>query len=191
LKGTTIPPNNTPSSKTPDIDIPELNIKEDPNRTHMWSAEEWAIRNAPIARHEPWGQQTEQKNPWDYNIKIVPDEEKRSFLSAAVTTTLQCNAASGEASESNQGHNTRLSPTNPMRYMPGVGFIHQQHYTNSKENNLVHNPQTQEKMSIPPAPTSTGLCNFCKGEGHYASTCEVKHQCNGRQFLIFVLVRIS
>jgi len=74
LKATTIPPNNTPSSETPDIDIPEVNIKEAPNRTHMWYAEEWAIRNAPIARHEPWGQQPAQNNPWDYNIKIVPDE---------------------------------------------------------------------------------------------------------------------
>jgi len=53
LKATTIPPNNTPSYETPDVDIPELNIKEAPNSTHMWSAEEWAIRNAPIARHEP------------------------------------------------------------------------------------------------------------------------------------------
>jgi len=40
----------------------------------MWPAEEWAIRNASIARRKPWGQQTEQKNLWDYNIKIVPDE---------------------------------------------------------------------------------------------------------------------
>jgi len=29
-------------------------------------------------------------------------------------------------------------------------------------------------MSIPPAPTATCRCNFCKGEGHYASICEVK-----------------
>jgi len=29
-------------------------------------------------------------------------------------------------------------------------------------------------MSIPPAPTATHRCNFCKGEGHYASTCEAK-----------------
>jgi len=40
LKATTIPPNNTPSSETPDIDIAELNIKEAPNHTHMWSAAE-------------------------------------------------------------------------------------------------------------------------------------------------------
>jgi len=40
LKATTIPPNNTPSSVTADIDIPELNVKEAPNCTHMWSAEE-------------------------------------------------------------------------------------------------------------------------------------------------------
>jgi len=86
LKATTIPPNNTPSSETPDIDVPELNIKEAPNRTHMWSAEEWAIRNAPIARHEPWGQQRAQNNSWNYPIKIVPEEERPSFLSAAVTT---------------------------------------------------------------------------------------------------------
>jgi len=52
LKATTIPPNNTPSSETTDIDIPELNIKDAPNRTHMWSAEEWATRKAPIARQE-------------------------------------------------------------------------------------------------------------------------------------------
>jgi len=88
IETTTIPPNNTLSSKTPYIDIPEINIKEASNHTDMWSAEEWAIRNARIARHEPWGQQTEQRNPWDYNIKIVPDEERRSFLSAAVTTRL-------------------------------------------------------------------------------------------------------
>jgi len=62
LKAATIPPNNTPSSDTPNIDIPELNFKEAPNRTHMWSAEEWTIRNALIAPHEPWGKQTEQKN---------------------------------------------------------------------------------------------------------------------------------
>jgi len=125
LKATTIPPNNTPSSETPDIDIPKLNIKEAPNRTHMWSAEEWAIRNDPIARHEPCGQEPSQNNPWDYNIKIVPDEERPSFLSAAVTTRSQHNAASREASGSYQGHNTLLSPTNPMRYVPGVGFMHQ------------------------------------------------------------------
>jgi len=176
LKATAIPSNNTPSSETPDIDIPELTIKEAPNRTHMWSAEEWAIRNAPIARHEPWGQQTEQKNPWDYNIKIVPDEERPSFLYAAVTTRSQRNTASGEASGSNQGHNTLLSPTNPMRYVLGVGFMHQQHHTNSEENNLVPNPQTQEKTSIPPAPTATRRCNFCKGEGYYASICKAKRK---------------
>jgi len=63
LKAPTIPPNNTPYSKTPDIDIAELNIKEAPNRIHMWTAEEWAIRNAPIARHDPWNQQAEENNP--------------------------------------------------------------------------------------------------------------------------------
>jgi len=62
LKATTIPPNNTASSETPDIDIPEINIKEAPNRTHMWSTEEWAIRNTPFARHEPVGQQSAQNN---------------------------------------------------------------------------------------------------------------------------------
>jgi len=139
----------------------------------MWYVAEWSIRNAPISRPEPWGQ-TEQKNPWDYNIKIVPDEEKRLVLCATVTTRSRRNVASGEASRSNQGHNTLLSPTNPMRYMPGVGFMHQQHPTNSEENNLVHNPQTQENNSIPRAPTSTPRCNFCKGEGYYASTCEAK-----------------
>jgi len=167
LKATTIPPNNTPSSETPDIDISKLNIKEAPNRTHMWSAEEWAIRNAPIAPHEPWGQQPAQNNPWDYIIKIVPDEERPSFLSAAVTTRSELNAASGEASGSNQGHNTLLSLTNPMRYVPGVGCMHQQHDTNTEENNLVYNPQIQEKMSISRAPTATRRCNFCKGERHH------------------------
>jgi len=63
LKATTIPPNNTPSSESPDINIPELNVKEAPNRTDMWSAEEWAIRNASIAGHEPWGQLPAQNNP--------------------------------------------------------------------------------------------------------------------------------
>jgi len=145
LKATTIPPNITLSSETPDIDIPELNIKEGPNRTRMWSTEEWAIRNATIAPHEPWGEQTEEKNPWDYNIKIVPDEERPSFLSAVLTTRSQCNAASGQASGSNQGHTTLLSPTNPMKYMPGVGFMHQQHPTANEENNHIQDTQTQEK----------------------------------------------
>jgi len=107
---------------------------------------------------------------------IVPDEERPSSLSAAITTRLQCNSASGEASGSNQGHNTLLSPTNPMRYVPGVGFMHKQHHTNSEENNLVHNPQTEEKTSIPAAPNTTRGCNFRKGEGHYASTWEAKHK---------------
>jgi len=176
LKATTIPPNNTHSYDTSDIDNPELNCEEAPNRTHMWSAEEWAIRNAPIARHEPWGPPNEQKNPWDYNIKIIPDEETHSFLSAAVNTRSHCYAASGEAGGSNQGQNTLLSPTNPMRYVPDVGFMHQQHHTPNKENNDVQDPQTQEKTSIPPAPTATRRCNFCKGEGHYASTCEAKRK---------------
>jgi len=63
-----------------------------------------------------------------------------------------------------------------MRYLLGVGFIYQQHHTTSEENNLVHDPQTQEKTSIPPAPTATRHCNFCKGEGHYTSTCKVKRK---------------
>jgi len=79
LKATTIPRNNTSSSETPDIDISELNLKEAPNRTQMWSEEEWAIRITPIARHEPWVPQPAQNNPWDYNIKIVPDEERPSY----------------------------------------------------------------------------------------------------------------
>jgi len=176
LKAPTIPPNNTPSSETPDIDIPELNVKEAPNRTYMWSAEEWPIRNPSITRHEPWDQQPAHNNPWDYNIKIVPDEERPSFLSAAVTTRSQRNAASGEASGSNQDHNTLLSPTNAMGYVPGVGFIQQQHHTSNEENNHIQDPQTQEKTSIPPAPTATRRCNFCIGEGHYASTCEAKRK---------------
>jgi len=176
LKATTIIPNNTPSSETPDIDIPELNIKEASNRSHMCSPGEWAIRNVPIARHEPWDQQPAQNNPWDYYIKIVPDKERPPFLSAAVPTRSQRNAASGEASGSNQGHNTLLSLTNPMRYVPGVGFMHQQHHTSNEENNHVQDPQPQEKTSIPPAPTATRRCNFCKGERHYASTCEAKRK---------------
>jgi len=135
LKATTIPSNNTPSSETPAIDIPELNLKKGPKRTHMWSAEEWAIRNASMARHEPWGQRTEQNNPWDYNIKIVPEKERRTFLSATVTTRSKRNTASVEASTSNQGHNTLLSPTNPMRYVPGVGFMRTQQHMTSEENN--------------------------------------------------------
>jgi len=61
-----------------------------------------------------------------------------------------------------------------MRYMPGVGFMQQQHYTTSEGDNPVHDPQTQVKMSIPPAPTATQRCNFCKGEGHNAATFEAK-----------------
>jgi len=60
--------------------------------------------------------------------------------------------------------------------MPGGGFMHQQHHTSNEENNYVQNPQPQEKTSIPPAPTATRRCNFCKGEGHYASTCEAKRK---------------
>ena len=176
MKAITIPPNNTPFSETPDIVIPQFNPKEATNCTHMWSAEEWAIRNTPIARHELWVQQPVQNNSWDYNIKIVPDEERPSFPSAVVTTRSQCNVASGEASRSNQGHNTLLSPTNAMRYRTGVGFMHQQHYTTIEEHNLVHEPQAQEKSSIPPSPTTTPRCNFCKGERYYASTCDANHK---------------
>jgi len=63
-----------------------------------------------------------------------------------------------------------------MRYVPVVGFMHQQHHTSNEENNHVQDPQPQEKTSIPPAPTATHRCNFCKGEGHYASTCEAKRK---------------
>jgi len=63
-----------------------------------------------------------------------------------------------------------------MTYVPGVGIMHQQHHTNSKENNLLHNTQTQEQTSIPPAPTATRRCKFCKREGHYASTCKAKRK---------------
>jgi len=142
----------------------------------MWSVEQWGIRNAPSARHKLWVQQPARNNPWDYNIKIVSGEERHSFLSAAVTTRSQCNVSSGEASGSNRGHNTLLFPTNPVRYVPGVGFMHQQHNTTSEKNNLVHNPQIQEKTSIPPAPTTTRRCNFCKGEEDYASTWEAKRE---------------
>ena len=87
LKPTTIPPNNTPSSEISDINIDKLNIKEAPNRTHMWSGEEeWVIRIAPIACHNPYGQQPERNNPWYYNIKIIQEEETPMFLSAAVST---------------------------------------------------------------------------------------------------------
>jgi len=103
----------------------------------MGSTEEWAIRIAPIARHEPWGQQPAQNNQLNYNNKIVPDEERPSFLSATVSTRSQPNVASGEASRSNYSHNTLLSPTNPMRYVPVVGFMHQQNHITSEENNLI------------------------------------------------------
>jgi len=59
-----------------------------------------------------------------------------------------------------------------MRYVPGVGFIHQQPYTTTEENKLVCYPQRQEKTSIPSAPTTAYRYNFCKGEGHYLSICE-------------------
>jgi len=61
-----------------------------------------------------------------------------------------------------------------MRYVPGVGFMHQQHHATSEKNNSVLDLPIQEKTSIPPAPTATRRCNFCKGEAHYTSTCEAK-----------------
>jgi len=54
--------------------------------------------------------------------------------------------------------------------------MHQQEHTNSGENNHVHNPQTQERTSVPPAPTTTRQVNFYKGEEHYASTCKAKRK---------------
>jgi len=63
-----------------------------------------------------------------------------------------------------------------MRYVPGVGFMHQQHQTSNEENNYVRDPQIQEKTSIPPAPTATRRCNFCKGEGYYVSKWKAKHK---------------
>jgi len=56
--------------------------------------------------------------------------------------------------------------------------MYQQYYTTSEENNIVYDPQTQEKTSIPPTPTATLHCNFCKGEGHYASTRKAKRKAN-------------
>ena len=52
--------------------------------------------------------------------------------------------------------------------------MHQQHHTSNEVNNHVQDPQRQEKKLIPPTPTTTRQCNFCKGEGHYASTREAK-----------------
>jgi len=98
FKATIIPPNNTVYYESQDIDIQELNINEALNSTHIWTAEEWAIRNTPIARYDPWYQQPERNNPRDYNIYIVPEEERTSFLSAATNTRSQRNAASAEAS---------------------------------------------------------------------------------------------
>ena len=135
-----------------------------------------AIRIDSFAIHDPWDQQPEPQNPCGFKIKIVPDKKRPSFLSAAVTSRLQCNAAAGEASGSNQDHNTLLAPTNPIRYMPGVGFIHQHHHTTSEKNNFVHDSHTQEKTAIPPTPTATRRCNFCKGEEHYASTCNARRK---------------
>ena len=55
-------------------------------------------------------QHTENITSLHYNIEIVPEKERLSFLSVAVTTRSQCNEASAEASGSNQGYNTLLSP---------------------------------------------------------------------------------
>jgi len=65
--------------------------------------------------------------------------------------------------------------------------MHQQHHTTRGENNLVHNPQTQEKASTPPAPTATHRCNFCKGAGRFASTCEAKLKAGSDLRCIIVL----
>jgi len=54
--------------------------------------------------------------------------------------------------------------------------MHQQHYISNEENNLIQDPQRQVKTSIPPAPTATRRCNFCKGEGQHGSTCEAKRK---------------
>jgi len=54
--------------------------------------------------------------------------------------------------------------------------MHQQRHSSNEENNHVQDPQIQENTSIPPAPTATRRYNFCKGEGHYASTCEGKRK---------------
>jgi len=54
--------------------------------------------------------------------------------------------------------------------------MHQQYHITSEENNLVPDPQTQEKTSIPAEPTATRRYNFCKGEGYYASTCKAKRK---------------
>jgi len=99
MKATTIPSNNTSSFETPNIDIHEFNIKEATNCTHMWTAEEWTIKNAPNVCYDAWYQQPEQNNLWDYNIKIIPEKERPCFPSPAVTTRQQHNAASGEHQE--------------------------------------------------------------------------------------------
>jgi len=51
-----------------------------------------------------------------------------------------------------------------------------QHHITIEEHNLAYDPQTQEKTSIPPAPTATRHCNLYKGMGHYESTCEAKRK---------------
>jgi len=49
--------------------------------------------------------------------------------------------------------------------------MHQHYYITSEENNPVHDPQIQEKTSIPPVPTAIRHCNFCKGKEYYGLTC--------------------
>jgi len=63
-----------------------------------------------------------------------------------------------------------------MRYVPGVRIRHQLYLIIHKEKNLVHDPKKQEKTSIPPSPTATYLCLFCKGKEYYAATCEAKRK---------------
>jgi len=60
--------------------------------------------------------------------------------------------------------------------MPGVGLMHPQHYTNSKENYPIHGHQTRKKTSMPPALTAPSRCKLYKGERYYASTCEANHK---------------
>jgi len=100
LKAITISPNNIPSSETPDINIPELNTTKAPHHIYRLTAEEWAVRNASIACHDLWDPQPKQKSPWVYNIKIVLNKEKPSYLATAFTHRSQCNTPSAEASRS-------------------------------------------------------------------------------------------
>jgi len=54
--------------------------------------------------------------------------------------------------------------------------MQQQHHTTTEENKGVHDRQVQEKTSIPPTPSATRCCNFCKGEGHYASAYKARRK---------------